>query len=106
MLIPKPFIVWLFQKSDHEIINERLSEHEKQGIQMKDIRVTDEKKTDSKYKGTSALNESVEEDTPLVKATDIDMQQHLSLKAAQTLRASLQGKEPEDFLTLVKEGLG
>jgi vacuolar-type H+-ATPase subunit I/STV1 len=34
------------------------------------------------------------------------MQQHLSLKASHRLRASLQGKEPEDFLTLVKTGLG
>lgn len=34
------------------------------------------------------------------------MQQHLSLKASHRLRASLQGKEAEDFLTLVKTGLG
>ena len=34
------------------------------------------------------------------------MQQHLSLKAAHTLRASLEGREPEDFLKLIAEGLG
>ena len=34
------------------------------------------------------------------------MQEHLSLKASYNLRASVEGKEPEDFLTLVREGLG
>ena len=34
MLIPKPIIEYMFQKSDHDIHAERLSEHEKTGIQM------------------------------------------------------------------------
>jgi V-type H+-transporting ATPase subunit a len=51
------------------------------------------------------LNDSVEEN-PLLQEDEYDMQAHMSLKAAHTLRASLEGREPEDFLKLVKEGLG
>lgn len=49
-----------------------------------------------------SLNDSADN----VATGEFDMQQHMSLKAAHTLRASLEGKEPEDFLKLVKEGLG
>jgi len=71
--------------------------------------VTAEKKSQPpQFANTHVLNESIEEDAPLntVSHVERDMQQHKSLKASHQLRASLQGKEPEDFLKLVKEGLG
>jgi hypothetical protein len=109
MLIPKPIIEYMFQKSDHEIHNERLSEHEKSGIQMQEIRPT----TDGSQKRSQGdkarlignLNDDEISDESPTKM-EFDMQQHLSLKAAHTLRASLEGKEPEDFLKLIAEGLG
>jgi|LakMenEpi03Aug12_release.lakeMendotaPanAssembly.Ray.scaffolds.fasta_scaffold124269_1 hypothetical protein len=36
MLIPKPLLVFFFSKSKHELLSERLSEHEKSGIEMKE----------------------------------------------------------------------
>jgi hypothetical protein len=102
MLIPKPIITFLTQKSDHEILNERLSEHEKTGIQMKEIRPTNgSKKSEQRYQ---SLNDSDDNISPT--KMEFDMQEHMSLKASHTLRASLEGREPEDFLQLVKEGLG
>lgn len=40
MLFVKPILTAMFAKSDHEILNERLSQHEQTGIQMHEIRPT------------------------------------------------------------------
>lgn len=101
MLFPKPIIEFMFQKSDHEIHNERLSEHEKTGIQMQEIRPTTDgsqkRSQGDKQRLIGGINDDESDGSPS-KAMEFDMQQHLSLKAAHTLRASLEGREPEDFL--------
>lgn len=75
---------------------------------MVDIRPMSDHKPSGSKEIIHSLNDSIEESVPLTKIQDgdYDMQEHMSLKAAHTLRASLEGKEPDDFMQLVKEGLG
>ena len=56
MLIPKPLIVFFFSKSKDELLGERLSEHEKSGIEMK------EGNTFGKKQIYTTLNDSVDEE--------------------------------------------
>lgn len=74
MLIPKPIIVFLTQKSDHEILNERLSEHEKTGIQMKEIRPQTDGSKKSEHKMGSINDEDYEYESPT--KMEFDMQEH------------------------------
>lgn len=122
MLIPKPIILYFFTKTEHEILNERLSTHEASGIELQGIRPTDGSKksigtpVDLVGKYSNKLNDSMEEeqiDTVQKKNWSkinldgaVDTQEHMSLKASHTLRASLEGREPDEFITLIREGLG
>ena len=74
MLIPKPIITFLTQKSDHEILNERLSEHEKTGIQMKEIRPLTDGSKKSEHKMGIINDEDYEYESPT--KMEFDMQEH------------------------------
>lgn len=108
MLIPKPIIVYFFNKTSHEKLNERLSEHSHSGIEMEE---RPSKRSNARNNYNTGLNDSYDEeeiDTMQKKSKydAYDTQEHQSLKASHTLRASLEGKEPDEFLTLIREGLG
>lgn len=73
MLFPKPIIVYFFTKTEHEILNERLSEHVDSGIELQGIRPTDGSKksigtpVDLAGKYNSKLNDSDEEQIDTVQ---------------------------------------